>query len=140
MRKEQKTTEEKNKNACYSAVTDQKGRDIKRNPRKEGGDVRVILSSKLGVSLRYLSGKVDGFSDEDTYIKWALTDGDQVLCETGEEWYETIPMLKKAVGVDCLSDRPIFRWYKAFAEGREDVNDESRPDGHQPPVRRQCET
>ncbi|KAJ8935323.1 hypothetical protein NQ318_004485 [Aromia moschata] len=39
---------------------------------------------------------------------------------------ETIPMLKKAFDVDCLSDRPIFRWHKAFAEGREDVNDENR--------------
>ncbi|KAJ8935469.1 hypothetical protein NQ318_000821 [Aromia moschata] len=38
---------------------------------------------------------------------------------------ETIPMLK-AFGVDCLSDRQIFRWHKAFAEGREDVNDENR--------------
>ncbi|KAJ8957274.1 hypothetical protein NQ318_007838 [Aromia moschata] len=33
---------------------------------------------------------------------------------------ETIPMLKKAFGFDCLSDRQIF------AEGREDVNDENR--------------
>ncbi|KAJ8949300.1 hypothetical protein NQ318_006725 [Aromia moschata] len=39
---------------------------------------------------------------------------------------ETIPMLKKAFGVDCLSDRHIFRWHKAFAEGLEDVNDENR--------------
>ncbi|KAJ8937776.1 hypothetical protein NQ318_005223 [Aromia moschata] len=39
---------------------------------------------------------------------------------------ETIPMLKKAFGVDCLSDRQIFRWHKAFAEGRENVNDENR--------------
>ncbi|KAJ8958712.1 hypothetical protein NQ318_016439 [Aromia moschata] len=39
---------------------------------------------------------------------------------------ETIPMLKKAFGVDCLSDRQIFRWHKAFAEGRKDVNDENR--------------
>ncbi|KAJ8932712.1 hypothetical protein NQ318_016610 [Aromia moschata] len=63
------------------------------------------------------------------------TDGDQVLCETGEECcgnhsnvdgkLETIPMMK-AFGVDCLSDRQIFRWHKAFAEGREDVNDENR--------------
>ncbi|KAJ8935290.1 hypothetical protein NQ318_000363 [Aromia moschata] len=36
---------------------------------------------------------------------------------------ETIPMLKKIFGVDCLSDRQIFRWHKAFAEGLEDVND-----------------
>ncbi|KAJ8953140.1 hypothetical protein NQ318_017167 [Aromia moschata] len=40
---------------------------------------------------------------------------------------ETIPMLKKVFGVDCLSDRQIFRWHKAFAEGLEDVNDENRP-------------
>ncbi|KAJ8951490.1 hypothetical protein NQ318_000186 [Aromia moschata] len=39
---------------------------------------------------------------------------------------ETIPIFKKAFGVDCLSDRQIFRWHKAFAEGREDVNDENR--------------
>ncbi|KAJ8954676.1 hypothetical protein NQ318_011368 [Aromia moschata] len=39
---------------------------------------------------------------------------------------ETIPMLRKSFGVDCLSDRQIFRWNKAFAEGREDVNDENR--------------
>ncbi|KAJ8961763.1 hypothetical protein NQ318_021364 [Aromia moschata] len=39
---------------------------------------------------------------------------------------ETIPLLKKAFGVDCLSDRQIFRWHKAFAEGREDVNDKNR--------------
>ncbi|KAJ8957114.1 hypothetical protein NQ318_007329 [Aromia moschata] len=35
-------------------------------------------------------------------------------------------MLRKAFGVDCLSVRQIFRWHKAFAEGREDVNDENR--------------
>ncbi|KAJ8935206.1 hypothetical protein NQ318_002899 [Aromia moschata] len=35
-------------------------------------------------------------------------------------------MLKKAFGVDCLSNRQIFRWHKAFAEGRDDVNDENR--------------
>ncbi|KAJ8957736.1 hypothetical protein NQ318_017634 [Aromia moschata] len=45
---------------------------------------------------------------------------------------KTIPMLKKAFGVDCLSDRQIFRWHKAKtqpsakAEGWEDVNDENR--------------
>ncbi|KAJ8955801.1 hypothetical protein NQ318_005342 [Aromia moschata] len=39
---------------------------------------------------------------------------------------ETIPMLKKAFGVDCLSDRQIFRWHKAFAERRKYVNDENR--------------
>ncbi|KAJ8946399.1 hypothetical protein NQ318_011807 [Aromia moschata] len=36
-------------------------------------------------------------------------------------------MLKKAFGVDCLSDRQIFRWHKAFAEGREGENRTGRP-------------
>ncbi|KAJ8943149.1 hypothetical protein NQ318_022890 [Aromia moschata] len=31
-------------------------------------------------------------------------------------------MLKKAFGVDCFSDRQIFRWHKAFAEGREKMS------------------
>ncbi|KAJ8950110.1 hypothetical protein NQ318_017835, partial [Aromia moschata] len=52
---------------------------------------------------------------------------------------ETIPMLKKAFGVDCLSDRQIFRWHKPLAEGRKDANGKNRAartalDGHQPPV------
>ncbi|KAJ8959670.1 hypothetical protein NQ318_021858 [Aromia moschata] len=38
---------------------------------------------------------------------------------------ETIPMLKKVFGVDCLSDRHIFRWQKA-GKNREDINDENR--------------
>ncbi|KAK5647493.1 hypothetical protein RI129_002385 [Pyrocoelia pectoralis] len=39
---------------------------------------------------------------------------------------KTIAMLKKAFGVVCFSDKHIFRWHKAFAEGREDVNHEPR--------------
>ncbi|KAJ8933424.1 hypothetical protein NQ318_015588 [Aromia moschata] len=39
---------------------------------------------------------------------------------------ETIPMLKKAFDVDCLSDRHIFRWHKALRRRSEDVNDENR--------------
>ncbi|KAJ8937628.1 hypothetical protein NQ318_011309 [Aromia moschata] len=39
---------------------------------------------------------------------------------------ETIPMLKKAFGVDCLLDRQNFRWHKAFAEDRKDVKDGNR--------------
>ncbi|KAJ8961464.1 hypothetical protein NQ318_014712 [Aromia moschata] len=39
---------------------------------------------------------------------------------------ETIPILSKAFGVDCLSDRQMFRWHNSVAEGREDVNDKNR--------------
>ncbi|KAJ8943622.1 hypothetical protein NQ318_016600 [Aromia moschata] len=48
------------------------------------------------------------------------------FCVKLETAAETIPMLKKAFGVDCLSDRQIFRWHKAFAEDREDVNNDNR--------------
>ncbi|KAJ8950202.1 hypothetical protein NQ318_003193 [Aromia moschata] len=47
---------------------------------------------------------------------------------------ETIPILKKAFGVDCLSDRQIFRWHMAF-ENRGATTD---PINLQ--FRRQCET
>ncbi|KAJ8949951.1 hypothetical protein NQ318_002358 [Aromia moschata] len=57
--------------------------------------------------------------------KRAHVEGLYVLIYIYKSAAETIPMLKKAFGVDCLSDRHIFRWHKAFAEGREDVNDEN---------------
>ncbi|KAJ8958704.1 hypothetical protein NQ318_016431 [Aromia moschata] len=63
---------------------------------------------------------------QNDYWSWQPTDGDQVLCETGEECCGNHSNVKKAFGVDCLSDRQIFRWHKAFAEGREDGNDENR--------------
>jgi len=44
----------------------------------------------------------------------------------GKTASETVPMLKTAFGNDCLSDRQVYRWHEAFAEGREDVNDEER--------------
>ncbi|KAJ8954862.1 hypothetical protein NQ318_023426 [Aromia moschata] len=55
---------------------------------------------------------------------------------------ETIPMLKKAFGVDCISDRQIFRLHKAFAEGREDQDQRREPrwTAINLQFRRQCET
>ncbi|KAJ8938131.1 hypothetical protein NQ318_004701 [Aromia moschata] len=48
---------------------------------------------------------------------------------------ETIPMLRKAFGVDCLSDRQIFRWHKACESlvGKMSTT-RTALDGHQPPV------
>ena len=37
---------------------------------------------------------------------------------------ETLAMIQKAYGKDALSKAQVFRWHKAFSEGREDVNDE----------------
>jgi hypothetical protein len=39
---------------------------------------------------------------------------------------ETLPMIKTAFGDDCLSERQVYRWHKAFLEGREEVDDKAR--------------
>ena len=39
---------------------------------------------------------------------------------------ETIAMLEKAYGEDSLSRAEVFRWHKAFREGRENAEDEER--------------
>lgn len=36
-------------------------------------------------------------------------------------------MLKVAYGESTLSQKNIYKWYKLFTEGREDVNDDARP-------------
>ena len=37
---------------------------------------------------------------------------------------EALAMIQKAYGKDALSKVQVFRWHKAFSEGREDVEDE----------------
>ena len=37
---------------------------------------------------------------------------------------ETLAMIHKAYGKDALLKAQVFRWHKAFREGREDVEDE----------------
>ncbi|XP_023311229.1 putative uncharacterized protein FLJ37770 [Anoplophora glabripennis] len=44
----------------------------------------------------------------------------------GKTAAETIPMIQAAYKEDALSDRQVFRWHKAFLEGRETVDDEVR--------------
>ena len=39
---------------------------------------------------------------------------------------ETLAMIQKAYGKDALSKAQVFRWHKAFREGRENVEDEER--------------
>jgi len=45
------------------------------------------------------------------------------LCETG---IETFNKLKQAYGEHALSRSKLFKWYKAFSEGRESIKDEPR--------------
>lgn len=40
---------------------------------------------------------------------------------------ETLKMLQKAFGEECMSRASVFDWYKLFKEGRERVEDEVRP-------------
>ncbi|KAJ8961177.1 hypothetical protein NQ318_008858 [Aromia moschata] len=53
---------------------------------------------------------------------------------------ETIPMLKKAFGVDCLSDRQIFRWHKLRRRSGRCQRRETRWTAINLQFRRQCET
>jgi len=39
---------------------------------------------------------------------------------------KTLAMIQKAYGKDAFSKAQVFRWHKAFREGREDVEDEER--------------
>ena len=44
----------------------------------------------------------------------------------GETGIETFNNLKQAYGEHALSRSQVFKWYKAFSEGRESVKDEPR--------------
>ena len=44
----------------------------------------------------------------------------------GETSIETFNKLKQAYGEHALSTSQVFKWYKAFSEGRESIKDEPR--------------
>ena len=44
----------------------------------------------------------------------------------GETGIETFNKLKQAYGEHALSRSQVFKWYKAFSEGRESIKDEPR--------------
>ena len=44
----------------------------------------------------------------------------------GETGIETFNKLKQAYGEHALSRSHLFKWYKAFSEGRESIKDEHR--------------
>ena len=50
----------------------------------------------------------------------------QILCENKITCADTFRMLAVAYGEATLDRSNVYRWYKMFAEGREDVNDEDR--------------
>lgn len=40
---------------------------------------------------------------------------------------ETLRMLQKAFGDQVMSQKNVYKWYKPFKEGRENVEDKNRP-------------
>ena len=45
-------------------------------------------------------------------------------CKIGKTATETFQLLKKVYGDNCLCITQVFKWYKRFKEGRENVNDD----------------
>lgn len=45
----------------------------------------------------------------------------------GKTATETYNLLKQVYGHECLSRARVFEWFKRFQDGREDVEDDSRP-------------
>ena len=47
--------------------------------------------------------------------------------KNGIKGSKTLEMLKVAYGECTVSQKSIYKWYKLFTEGREEVNDDARP-------------
>ena len=47
----------------------------------------------------------------------------------GKSATETFDLLKKVYGDECLSRTQVFKWFRRFKEGREEIGDDQRP-GH----------
>ena len=47
--------------------------------------------------------------------------------KNGIKCSKTLEMLKVAYGECTLSQKSVYKWYKLFTEGREEVNDDARP-------------
>ncbi|KAJ8958467.1 hypothetical protein NQ318_002256 [Aromia moschata] len=50
----------------------------------------------------------------------------KICVKLGKIATETVSMIKTAYKEDALSDRQVFRWHKAFLDGREEVDVEDR--------------
>ena len=57
---------------------------------------------------------------------------DQRICikffvKNGIKCSKTLEMLKVAYSEYTVSQKSVYKWYKLFTEGREEVNDDARP-------------
>ena len=67
---------------------------------------------------------MDKFIEQRINIKFCVKN--EISCT------DTLKMLEKCYGDQCLSRSQVFKWYKSFGEGREEVEDEPR--SGRPPV------
>ena len=58
--------------------------------------------------------------DQRICIKFCVTNG--IKCS------KTLEMLKVAYGECTVSQKSVYKWYKLFTEGREEVSDDARPE------------
>ena len=45
-----------------------------------------------------------------------------------KKFAETYELMKKVYGDDCMSRAQLYTWFTRFKNGREDLNDDLRPD------------
>jgi len=67
---------------------------------------------------------VTSYENGETKSRAALRD--QILCQLNENATETYEKLKRVYGEHAVSRTQVFRWHKAFLDGRESVEDEPR--------------
>ena len=60
--------------------------------------------------------------DERNFKQWCAN---RFYVKLGETGIETFNKLKQAYGEHALLRSQVFKWYKAFLEGRESIEDES---------------
>ena len=51
----------------------------------------------------------------------------QIFVKNGIKCSKTLEMIKVVYGDCTVSQKSVYKWYKLFTEGREEVNDDARP-------------
>jgi len=62
-------------------------------------------------------------TEERNFEQWCAI---KFCIKLGEIGIETFHKLKQAYGEHALSRSQVFKWYKAYSEGRETIKDEPR--------------
>ena len=62
-----------------------------------------------------------------TVAAWSRERTLNSVLNSGKTAAETVKMMRKVYGDNCLSRAHIFRWYARFKSGVETIEDEARP-------------